>query len=86
MSKSDQIKARLQDANIRHWAGDNISEYVNDHNKEQLIDEAAEAFELVLDRLLSKKKRLMSSSRTCRHGSPVVAGDECAREGATPAR
>ena len=31
MAKSEQIKARLQDAGIRYWAGDNISEVL--HNQ-----------------------------------------------------
>ncbi len=52
MSKSDQIKARLQDANIRHWAGDNISEVLQEGDKEQLIEEATVAFENVLDALV----------------------------------
>jgi GTP cyclohydrolase I len=36
----------------RFWAGDNISEYIAESDKEHLINEATEAFELVLDRLL----------------------------------
>ena len=52
MSKIVQIKARLEEANIRHWAGDNISEVLKTGDKEALIDEAAIAFEGVLDALL----------------------------------
>ena len=52
MSKSDQIKARLQEANIRHWAGDNISDVLLDGDKEALIEEATVAFEGVLDALV----------------------------------
>ena len=36
----DAIRFKMNRDNKRFWAGDNISEYVNDHNKEQLIDEA----------------------------------------------
>ena len=52
MSKSEQIKARLKEANVRYWAGDNISEVLEEGDKEELIEEAAEAFENVLDKLL----------------------------------
>ena len=52
MSKIEQIKEKLEDAGIRYWAGDNISEVLQDGDKEALIDEAAIAFEGVLDALL----------------------------------
>ena len=52
MAKSDQIKAKLNDANIRYWAGDNISEVLQEGDKEALIDEVAEKFEAVLDSLI----------------------------------
>ena len=52
MSKIVQIKARLEEANIRQWAGDNISEVLETGDKEELINEASIAFEGVLDALL----------------------------------
>ena len=52
MSKSEQIKQRLEDAKIRYWAGDNISEILQKGDKEELIQEATEAFEKVLDALV----------------------------------
>ena len=52
MAKSEQIKARLQDANIRYWAGDNISEVLQKGDKEELIEELTGKFESVLDSLL----------------------------------
>ena len=52
MSKSEQIKARLQDAGIRYWAGDNISEVLQKGDKEELIDELTGKFESVLDSLV----------------------------------
>ena len=52
MSKSKKIKARLEDAGIRYWAGDNISDALQEGDKEELIKEATEAFETVLDALL----------------------------------
>ncbi len=47
-----QIAAKMRRDKKRFWAGDNISEYVDEQAKAQLIDEARAAFELVLDTLL----------------------------------
>ena len=52
MSKSKQIIARLEDAGIRYWAGDNISDVLQEGDKEQLIEEATLKFEQVLDSLV----------------------------------
>lgn len=52
MSKSLQIKQRLEDAGIRYWAGDNISEVLQKGDKEELIDELTVKFEEVLDSLV----------------------------------
>jgi GTP cyclohydrolase I len=52
MAKSEQIKARLRDAGIRYWAGDNISEVLQKGDKEELIDELTGKFESVLDSLV----------------------------------
>ena len=52
MSKSKQIQARLQDAGIRYWAGDNISAVLQKGDKEELIDELTGKFEIVLDSLV----------------------------------
>jgi GTP cyclohydrolase I len=52
LSKSKQIKTRLQDAGIRYWAGDNISEVLQKGDKEELIDELTGKFESVLDSLV----------------------------------
>ena len=49
---SDVIRQRLEQANKRYWAGDNIAEYINDQEKQQLIDELTEKFESVLDSLI----------------------------------
>ena len=42
---SETIRNNLKQDNKRFWAGDNISEYITDEVKEQLIDEATDAFE-----------------------------------------
>ena len=52
MSKSEEIKARLVQANSRYWAGDNISSVLQEGDKDALIDEATTAFESVLDALV----------------------------------
>ena len=52
MNKSKEIIGRLQDAGIRYWAGDNISEVLQEGDKEQLIEEATQKFEQVLDSLI----------------------------------
>lgn len=50
----------------RFWAGDNISEYVTPEVKHKLIDEATEAFEMVLDRLLIDRETDPNSHGTAR--------------------
>jgi len=52
MAKSEQLKARLDDAGIRYWAGDNISEVMQNGDKEELIEELTGKFESVLDSLV----------------------------------
>ena len=52
MKKYEEVTRRLKDANKRHWAGDNISEFIYEGEKQTLIEEAAEKFEGVLDALL----------------------------------
>jgi GTP cyclohydrolase I len=50
----------------RFWAGDNISEFVDEEQKEVLIDEATEAFEKVLDALLIDRETDPNSKGTAR--------------------
>ena len=52
MTKSQEIKQKLEDAGIRHWAGDNISEVLQKGDKEALIEELTVKFEGVLDSLV----------------------------------
>ncbi len=61
------LRFKMKREGKRFWAGDNISEYIdNEHVKEQLIDEAAEAFETVLDRLLIDRETDPNSKGTAR--------------------
>jgi len=52
MKKYEEVTRRIKDANKRYWAGDNISEFIYEGEKQKLIDEAAEKFEGVLDALI----------------------------------
>ena len=62
----DAIRGKMKRDNKRFWAGDNISDYLNEGDKEKLIDEAAEAFETVLDRLLIDRENDPNSKGTAR--------------------
>ncbi len=63
---ADAIRTQMKHDKKRFWAGDNISDYVNEDQKSRLIDEAAEAFELVLDRLLIDRETDPNSKGTAR--------------------
>ena len=52
MATSHVIAQRLRNAGKRYWAGDNISEYLHDGEKQELIDELTIKFESVLDSLV----------------------------------
>lgn len=52
MPFSEQIKARLQSVGASFHAADNISEYIHPDEVKQLVDEAALAFEKVLDAMI----------------------------------
>lgn len=63
---SDILRKRMREDGKRFWAGDNISDYVRDTDIPFLIDEAAEAFESVLDRLLIDRETDPNSQGTAR--------------------
>jgi GTP cyclohydrolase I len=63
---SEAIRNNLKRDNKRYWAGDNISEYITEENKEALIDEATDAFESVLDVLLIDRETDPNSYGTAR--------------------
>ena len=66
MSKALQIKTKLEEAGIRYWAGDNISEVLQKGDKEELIDEATLAFNNVLDALVIDRYNDPNSEGTAR--------------------
>ena len=66
MTIKDTIKKRLKDNNVRYWANDNIADYIEEGEKQQLIDEAVPAFENMLDHLLIDTKTDPNSMDTAR--------------------
>jgi GTP cyclohydrolase I len=66
MSKALQIRSKLEDAGLRYWAGDNISQVLQEGDKEQLIEGATEAFESVLDALVIDRHNDPNSHGTAR--------------------
>jgi GTP cyclohydrolase I len=63
---SQVIRDRMKSDNKRFWAGDNISDYVDDNVMPELINEATEAFEKVLDTLLIDRETDPNSKGTAR--------------------
>ena len=66
MSKVEEIKAKLKEQGIRYWANDNISEVLEEGDKQALIEEAIPAFENVLQKLLIDTKTDPNSMDTAR--------------------
>jgi GTP cyclohydrolase IA len=63
---SEIIKARLEEAGLRYWAGDNIASVLEENDKSDLIDELTDKFESVLDTLLIDRKTDPNSMDTGR--------------------
>ena len=66
MAISDLIKARIEQANGKYWASDNISEFLQEGDKEALIDELTPKFESVLDSLVIDRLNDPNSQATGR--------------------
>ena len=66
MSISDDIKQRLEKADQRYWAGDNISDYIQPGEKDMLIEELTAKFEDVLKGLVIDVKNDPNSMETGR--------------------
>ena len=62
----DHLRFKMKREGKRFWAGDNISEYITEEDKAKLIDEATEAFETVLDRLLIDRENDPNSKGTAK--------------------
>lgn len=63
---SQVIRNKMRSDNKRFWAGDNISEYIAESDREHLINEATEAFEQVLDALMIDRENDPNSKGTAR--------------------
>lgn len=63
---SQVLRDRMKNTSKRFWAGDNVSEYLQPGDKEQLIEEATVAFEQVLDALLIDRDSDPNSRGTAR--------------------
>jgi GTP cyclohydrolase IA len=60
------LREQMRSNGKRFWAGDNVSEFVDEDKKQQLIDEATVAFENVLDTLLIDRENDPNSKGTAR--------------------
>ena len=63
---SERILERINAKNARYWAGDNISEFILDSERAELIDELTGKFEGVLDSLLIDRHSDPNSKGTAR--------------------
>ena len=66
MKINDKIQQRLEENKVRYWANDNIADYIEEGEKQQLIDEAVPAFENMLQHLLIDTKTDPNSMDTAR--------------------
>jgi len=66
LNLSQVIRKRLKDAGARYWAGDNISDYITDKEKDLLVDELTGKFEGVLDSLIIDRQTDPNSQGTAR--------------------
>ena len=66
MNLADSIRRQMKRDKKRFWAGDNISDYVDDYRKQILINEATVAFESVLDALLIDRENDPNSQGTAK--------------------
>jgi GTP cyclohydrolase I len=88
MKLNELIRSQLEAKNVRFWAGDNISDYLDESEIETLINEATEAFESVLDCLIIDRKNDPNSKGTARRLAKmyfyeIMAGRYDARPDAT---
>ena len=75
MKKSEEIKQRLKDKNKKFWANDNISEVLEEGDKQALIEEATEAFENVLDSLVIDRNNDPNSMDTGRRMAKMYSNE-----------
>lgn len=84
----EMIREQMRKEGKRFWAGDNVSEYVTENSKAELINEATTAFETVLDALLIDRENDPNSQDTARrlakmYFNEIMAGRYDPRPNAT---
>lgn len=75
---SDIVKQRIEAAGKRYWANDNISEFINDEEKWQLIDELEEKFHDVLGSLIIDQATDPNSMGTARRLAKMYVNETMA--------
>ena len=65
-STSDEIKKRIKADKGRFWAGDNVSKYLGEGDKQKLIEELTPKIEAVLDSLVIDRENDPNSNDTGR--------------------
>tara|TARA_R110000772_G_scaffold106765_5_gene208874 strand:+ start:1162 stop:1845 length:684 start_codon:yes stop_codon:yes gene_type:complete len=75
MAISKQIKKRIKDAGGKFWASDNISEYMHDNEKLELIEELVPKFESVLQSLIIDTENDPNSQGTARRLSKMYVNE-----------
>ena len=61
---SDEIKKRIKADKGRFWAGDNVSKYLEEGDKQKLIEELAPKFDSVIDSLVIDREQDPNSTNT----------------------
>ena len=75
METSKKIKQRLKEAGKRFWAGDNISDFIEEGEKQQLVDELAPKFEEVLQGLVIDTENDPNSNGTAKRLSKMYINE-----------
>jgi len=88
MKTYEKIIERCKNSDKRYWAGDNVHRLIYAGEKEQLIDEATDAFETVLDTLIIDRHNDPNSQGTARrlakmYFNEIMAGRYDGRPDAT---
>ena len=63
---SQEIKKRIKADKARFWAGDNVSKYLEEGDKQKLIEELAPKFDSVIDSLVIDRENDPNSNNTGR--------------------
>ena len=72
---SKRIRQRLQKAGKRFWAGDNISEFIHEGEKEMLINELTHQFQKVLEGLVIDVENDPNSNGTAKRLSKMYINE-----------